>query len=181
VLYDLVRLALATGARLDELCALRTADVEKRRDGLWLTVVKGKTAAAIRSVPVHPSVVHILKRRAAEGGQFLFDGLEPGGPDAKRSWYVSKAFGRFRKQVGVAGPLQDFHALRNTFTAAMEGAEVLETTVQLLVGHKRGSLTYGHYSKGERVSLRKAISRLKYGAAVMKLISQELKAAGSQL
>ena len=29
-----------------------------------------------------------------EGG-FLFAGLEPGGPDEKRSWYVSKAYGRF--------------------------------------------------------------------------------------
>src|SRR5262249_2496415 len=40
ILYDLVRLAAVTGARLEELCALRTTDVEKRQDGLWLTIRK---------------------------------------------------------------------------------------------------------------------------------------------
>src|SRR5262249_39087529 len=119
------------------------------------------------------SVMNILARRLSERGPFLINGLEPGGPDRKRSWYVSKALGRFRAQVGIAGRLQDFHALRNTFIEAMEGAEVPESTVKLLVGHKRASLTFGHYSKGERVALRKAIDRLSYGAEVMKLIRQE--------
>src|SRR5262249_37306900 len=134
---------------------------------------QGKTDAAARSIPVHPSVMNILARRLSERGPFLINGLEPGGPDRKRSWYVSKAFGRFRAQVGIAGRLQDFHALRNTFIEAMEGAEVAESTVKLLVGHKRPSLTFGHYSKGERVALRRAINRLSYGAEVMKLIRQE--------
>jgi hypothetical protein len=38
---------------------------------------------------------------------------------------------------------QVFHALRKTFTEAMEAAEVPESTVQMLIGHKRASLTYG--------------------------------------
>jgi integrase len=45
-------------------------------------------------------------------------------------------------------PGKDFHALRNTFIRTMEGLEVAESTVKLLVGHKRTSMTYGHYSKG---------------------------------
>jgi len=32
------------------------------------------------------------------------------------------------------------------------------------------SLTYGHYSKGERVKLRSAIDKLKYSPQVMRLI-----------
>jgi integrase len=63
-----------------------------------------------------------------------------------------------------------FHALRRTFTEVMEAAEVVESTVQLIVGHKRASLTYGHYSKGARVKLRSAINKLKYPADVMRLI-----------
>ena len=45
-----------------------------------------------------------------------------------------------------------------------------ESTVQLLIGHKRASLTYGHYSKGERVKLRKYINKLRYSPEVMRLI-----------
>jgi hypothetical protein len=52
----------------------------------------------------------------------------------------------------------------------MEAAEVPESTTKLLIGHKRASLTFGHYSKGERVKLRKAIEKLKYPPEVMRLI-----------
>jgi integrase len=44
-LHDLIRLALVTGARLGELCALRTTDVNKRDDGWWITIREGKTQA----------------------------------------------------------------------------------------------------------------------------------------
>ena len=52
----------------------------------------------------------------------------------------------------------------------MEGLEVAESTAKLLVGHKRVSMTYGHYSKGQRVNLRKAIEKLDYGETIMKAI-----------
>ncbi len=36
VLHDLIKLALVTGARREELCGLRCEDVEHRHDGWWL-------------------------------------------------------------------------------------------------------------------------------------------------
>jgi integrase len=170
ILYDLIRLAIVTGARLEELCGLKVDDVELRDDGWWITVQQGKTEAARRSIPVHASVAGILERRKADGGPYLFKHLDTGGPDKKRSWYVSKAFRRYRERVGVAGVLRDFHALRNTYIAMMEGEDVKESTVKLLVGHKRSSMTYGHYSKGERVKLRDAVNKLSYGPEVMALL-----------
>jgi integrase len=162
---------LLHGARLDELCALRRLDVEKAKDGYWLTVREGKTDAAARRIPVHASAIAIIERRLKGKGEFLFEGLETGGPDEKRSWYVSKAYGRFREQVGVSDKGDDFHALRNTFIECMEGHGVPESTVKLLVGHSRaGSMTYGHYSKGQLVDLRAAIERLTYSPAVMSAI-----------
>ena len=44
--------------------------------------------------------------------------------------------------------------------------------VKLLVGHKRPSLTYGHYSEGERVELRRFIQKLNYGRAIMSAIKK---------
>jgi integrase len=66
VLADLLRLALVTGCRLEEFCALKKTDVAKRKDGYWLVIVQGKTAAAEREVPVHSCVNHIVKRRLGE-------------------------------------------------------------------------------------------------------------------
>ena len=169
-LHDLVRLALVTGARLDELCSLKKTDVEKRKDGWWICIRQGKTEAAIREVPVHESVAHVLKRRLSTADDYLFPGLLPGGPDRKRSWYVSKAFARYCEKLGFNDEGLVFHSLRKTFIEAMEAAEVPETTVKLLVGHRRNSITYGKYSEGERTNLRKAILDLKYSRPVMAAI-----------
>jgi hypothetical protein len=101
-----------------------------------------------------------------------------GGPDKKRSWNASKAFGHSTNNLELGEQRQVFHALRNTFTEAMEAAEVPESTTRLLIGHKRASLTYGHYSKGERVKRRKAIEKLKYAPEVMRLIRGQRAARG---
>jgi integrase len=169
-LHDLTRLALVTGARLDELCALKISDVHKREDGWWINVREGKTEAAVREVPIHDSAAHVLERRHKSSDGFVFNGLMPGGPDKKRSWNASKAFGRYTRALGLGEQRQVFHALRNTFIEAMEAAEVPEGVTKLIVGHKRTSLTYGHYSRGGRVDLRPYINKLRYPDAVMKLI-----------
>ena len=169
-LHDLTRLALVTGARLDELCALKVGDVHKRDDGWWISIRGGKTEAAVREVPVHDDAAHVLARRMKGAKSFLFDGLKPGGSDKKRSWNVSKVFGHYTRKLNLGEDRQVFHALRNSFIEAMEAAEVLESTTKLIVGHARSSLTYGLYSKGHHVELRKAINKLHYSSGVMKLI-----------
>jgi integrase len=100
-LPDVLRLALATGMRLGEICEPEAADVERREDGLWFNLGEGKTEAAERSVPVHPMVVPIVERRLAQGDQYLIANLVRGGRDKRRGHHVSKAFGRFRKLAGV--------------------------------------------------------------------------------
>jgi integrase len=175
-LHDLVRVALVTGARLDELCSLKITDAHKRSDGWWIEIREGKTQAAVREVPIHPSVAQMVgcRCKSSKDGH-LFEGLVPGGPDKKRSWNVSKAFGHYTRKVVPSEERRTFHGLRSTFTEAMEAAGVPESTTQLIVGHKRQSLTYGHYSKGERLrkdlrEYREYIGRLRYSNDVMTLI-----------
>jgi integrase len=173
VLADLLRLAPVTGCRLEELCALKKADVLKRKDGYWLVIHEGKTAAAVREVPIHPSVNHVLDRRWRGDGDYLFGEITPGA-DGRRSHHVSKAYKRYREMVGVGERGQDFHALRGTFTAMMEGAGVPVHTIQLLIGHSRRRTmgTTAIYTQGERVDLRKVISKLRYSSSVMRLIAR---------
>jgi integrase len=171
VLPDVVRIALATGMRLGEICELEAGDVEKREDGYWFNLGEGKTEAAERSVPVHPCIVPIVERRLKDKDRYLIANLVRGGRDKRRGHHVSKAFGRFRKHAGVKERWQDMHALRHTFTSCIEGHDVLESTTKLLIGHSRGSLTYGHYSRGDRVNLRAAMDKLDYGRAIMEAIA----------
>lgn len=161
-IYSLMRIAMLTGARIEELCSLKVEHVVEREDGWWLIVEKGKTTASTREVPLHPLAVPLI-------GEHLFD--MPEIVWGKRSIYASKSFGRFRKRIGLGERGLNFHALRKTFIAMMEGEGVAESTVKLLVGHKRASMTYGYYSKGERVNLREAIERVRYSEEVMKLLA----------
>ncbi|MBR1173872.1 tyrosine-type recombinase/integrase [Bradyrhizobium sp. KB893862 SZCCT0404] len=169
---DLVRLALMTGARLEVFCAMKKDAIKKHEGVYWATIEDDKTEAGVRTVPLHSALNGLIERRLKGQGEYLIAGLEPGGPDKKRSWYVGKMFRYHKSKAGAKEKGQDYHAFRNTFIAVMEGLEVAESTVKLLVGHKRQSMTYGHYSKGERVKLVKAIETLDYGPKIMKLISQ---------
>jgi hypothetical protein len=144
--------------------------VRQVRTAIECYVREGKTEAAAREVPIHDAAAHVLERRHKSSDGFVFNGLMPGGPDKKRSWNASKAFGRYTRALGLGEQRQVFHALRNTFIEAMEAPEVPEGVTKLIVGHKRTSLTYGHYSRGDRVSLRKYINKLRYPDDVMRLI-----------
>jgi len=53
----------------------------------------------------------------------------------------------------------------------MEQAKAPASTGKLIIGHKRASLTFGRYSRGERVKLREHINKLRYSTDVMRLIS----------
>jgi hypothetical protein len=84
--------------------------------------------------------------------------------------------------VGVGERGQDFHALRHTFTGMMEGAGVAVPTIQLLIGHSRMASmgVTAIYSRGERVNLRKAINKLRYPSAVMRLLRTPEREGGRE-
>jgi integrase len=108
---------------------------------------------------------------AAWARRTSFEEITPGAY-GRRSHHVSKAYGRYRKLVGVKERGQDFHALRHTFTNMMEGAGVAVPTIQLLIGHSRKQTmgTTAIYSQGDRVNLRNVINRLRYPPRVMRLM-----------
>jgi integrase len=89
-MWALSALALYTGARIEELCSLKIADVD---DGT-LRVREGKSAAAVRTVPLHPVIAPLVKRLVANATDgWLVPGLLTGGQDARRSAGMSKRFG----------------------------------------------------------------------------------------
>lgn len=160
-LWSLVAIAAYTGMRREEVGELKVSSV----DGQVLKVERGKTAAAVRRVPIHPAIAPLVKRLARTSTDgYLISGLLPGGPDRKRTWYVGKRFGLIIRKLGITDPLLDFHALRGTVITQLEDAGVPVGTVQLIVGHRREGMTLGVYSAGvsDRVK-RKALALVSYG------------------
>lgn len=168
-LWSLSALALYTGARIEELCSLKVTDIEDDA----IRIREGKSASAVRAVPVHPVIAPLVKKLVAEStDSWLVPGLLPGGRDQRRSAGASKRFGwHLRNHLKLADTALTFHSLRHSFVSRCEEAGVPQTTAALLVGHSRaGSLTYSKagvgYSPGLPLQeLAKAISKVSYGAA----------------
>lgn len=165
--------SLYSGMREDEICGLLAADIRtesgvhffalEEHDGRRL-----KSNNAVRKVPVHSRLIraglleyvaHVRK----QGHAYLFPGLKPGGPDKKRSWYLSRAFTQYRRDVGVTRKRTSFHGLRKNFTECLDRAHVAQSSTAQLIGHERG-FTYDTYSPhGLSVrALRVIVEKVKY-------------------
>ena len=144
-MYPLAMIALYSGMRLNEIAHLRKADVDT--DAGMFIVTEGKTDSSVRQVPIHPAISDLVAHWKDESNdEWLIEGLTEGGFDKRRGVAVGKRIGRWVRKNVSSDPGVVFHSLRNTFMHAAERAGVPESTVQLIVGHARPSLTYGLYS-----------------------------------
>ena len=168
--WTLTAIAAYTGMRREEVAELKTSSV----DGDIFIVEAGKTVAAVRRVPVHPALAPLVRQllKTSKDG-FLISDLLRGGPDKKRAWYVGKRFGRAIRSLGILDPSLDFHALRGTVITQMEAAGIPESTIQLIVGHKRQGITFGVYSAGvPDATKRAAIGHISYGKTLDLLVAK---------
>lgn len=162
---DAVFIAALSGMRLAEVVTLHAGECQ---NGVF-QIGHGKTAAAVRPVPIHPDLEGIVERRLkGEGGKpkaddaWLFHELaaerDPGDTFGKR-------FARFRKHLGVAydrdgkrRSLTNFHSFRRWFITEAEQAGQPESTIVAVVGQKEGrrSLAFKTYSGGPSMEQRRA-------------------------
>jgi integrase len=168
-MIELTALGIYTGARLEEICARKLADVEPIRGGYMLHIREAKSRAGARSIPIlHPIPASVLKQRIGkrrDPAAFLFAEFAPGGPDGKRSWQVQKALGHYRRAVGLPEGV-DFHSTRRTFATVMEKLGVDLRWVERYFGHKPAGLIGRTYAQGSPESLRKVAQQVKYPAKV---------------
>jgi integrase len=160
-LADLIRLAMYSGARREELCALRVADVASDR----FTITEAKTSAGVRTVPIHTELAGVLARltKTSRDG-YVLSGLTAN-RNGDRGDALGKRFTRHKQALGFDG-LHVFHSLRGTFITMLERAGVPEGTVQDLVGHERSTLTGNTYSGKSTFEMRRdALALLAYPAA----------------
>lgn len=144
-LFQLFTLAIYTGARIEELCSIKTDEVG---DG-YLEISNSKTVAGVRQVPIHPEIIDAVAamKMASEDG-YLLSGLNgKGNQYGKRSAAIGKRFGRAKTKLGF-GRDKVFHSIRKTVATQLEGAGVPENITADILGHEKQTITYGIYSGG---------------------------------
>ncbi len=144
-----------SGMRLNEMCDRKVADI-KQEDGVWyFDITNAKSEAGDRKVPIHTRLIAagLLEFIRHHQSEWLFPVLKPGGPDGKRSWYISKRFTEHRRALKITRLDErtgkdrvDFHSFRRSAIKVLERARLPQTEVAQVVGHDREGITFGIYN-----------------------------------
>jgi len=165
--YPIIRLALATGMRRGELCALTWKDIDWDNTRIKVTksmyvepngnVYIGTTKNDKgRNIHIEPETIEFLKehRETLKGNGLLYGYkvnldshvfLNPLVGSVMQTHPVTRGFSRLAKLIGLKG--SRFHDLRHTFASNLLGRNVPPKVVQEILGHQTISVTmdiYGH-------------------------------------
>ncbi len=144
---DIIRLALATGCRADEIGALPLTNV--LADGSRFDIPTGKTANAVRIIPVVGDAQELLRRRVEAASKAQSDVPMtarrlfpewPLKPSTQKANSVSQWFTRYRRKVlgnETDGTLV-LHSFRHTWKTVARRAGVAEDRVRDLGGWQGG-------------------------------------------
>lgn len=156
----LVKMAMFTGCRIEELAKLKSENISEREGVLMIEITKSKTDAGERIIPVHSDIEDEIKKRAkVEGYIFPVGSSNYAG---NRSDMYSKAFGRLKTRLGF-GEEYVFHSIRKTFITKLERLSIPEGIVADLVGHNKQTMTYGLYSGGSSLQQKlETINKIDY-------------------
>lgn len=159
-LCQLIRIAAYTGARIEEICALQKEHVSIKNESF--KIIKSKTNAGERLIPIHSKIIPLItKLLDNEDPIYLIPNLTKSKYD-ERSNAIGKRFGRLKKKLGFS-KLHVFHSIRKTVSTQLENAEVLENITADILGHQKPNITYGLYSGGTILDLkRKEIEKIHY-------------------
>jgi integrase len=166
-------IAAYSGARLEEICKLKVADIhDEGANGATVTVIdindpkKLKNDQSERKVPVHSALVRagLLKYRdnlPADGP--LFPGLKA---RASKGHKVGARVGElFRKKLEALGLKRDrlcFHSFRRTVGSRLDAAGVKESDVNWILGHGQKTESFGTYSTAPLKRLSGLVEEIKY-------------------
>ncbi|CAM5796354.1 DUF6538 domain-containing protein [Rhizobacter fulvus] len=174
--YWVPLLGIFTGARISELCQLRTADVSTVDSVAVLRITDEgegqgvKTEAGRRTVPVHAELVRlgfldfVAAIRQAKSVQ-LFPALPL--HKTKAGQYFSEWFASTRT-LADGTKLPDFHSLRHTVRSKLASAGIAEPLIDTLIGHEvKGSTGARTYTMRSTEDLQRALSTLAYAGLAL--------------
>lgn len=185
---NMFAVALATGMRIGELCALDVADIDRELKLIDITKTAGrrkdkytgevsikigppKTKHSVRKIPLLPSVEVMLDRQAQlvsvmceRAGDKWNDNTLVFPTDEGNIHDLSglrSSMGRILKRAGL--PHMTIHSLRHTYATTALNAGVAAQNVARLLGHKDGATTlrfYAHYINTEAMTQLEKLEQL---------------------
>ena len=197
-----VRLALSTGMRIGEICALQWKSVDMSRG--WLKVERAigrgsngktylkdpKSASSVRKLPIEPGLAEALEERLAEQRSrcekahtpfteelYVIGDVDGSYPDPHR---IGREFAGLATAAGLAGGECRFHWLRHTFATTMIAAGVDVRTVSAWLGHSDPSTTLKLYVDLDEAAMADSVDVLERALSSGKANCSLRQALGSE-
>lgn len=149
---DVVLMLIYTGMRVNELLNMERQNVDVARR--FLHVVKSKTAAGIRYIPIHHRIFPLVTQRMNNSTRYLVE-------DARGQPYT---YGRFTQcwsnLLTRIGMDHKTHDCRHTMASRLDTAGANETARRRILGHAQQTVTEGYTHKSIE-ELRENIEMLK--------------------
>jgi integrase len=153
-------IALYSGARLEEIAQLTTADIRaEAANGATVTVIdihnggqnKLKNETSARLIPMHSALVcaGLLDYAKALKAGPLFPGLKR--RDSKGGKVGARLGELFRKRLVALGVKREglcFHSFRHSVASRLDAAGVPQSDAARVLGHAVAGMSYGTYSQG---------------------------------
>jgi integrase len=136
----LIRLGAYTGARLEELASLPSANVLEI-DGVMRIEIddlggrSAKTPGSVRSVPLHPQIAEAFASWVNARNRDRVFATFKCSPDGRYADKVSGDFARLMDRAGLSDPRLTFHSLRHTLKREMSNAGIDPDARRAILGH----------------------------------------------
>ena len=158
-LFHLFQIGIYTGARIEEICLIRTKDVSENT----IRIIESKTEAGIREIPIHSQISGLIKTLKYRSTDTYLIGNLKINRLGQRSAAIGKKFGRLKTKLGFKKGVHVFHSIRKTVSTLLDQAGVTESIAADIMGHEKGTMTYGLYSGGSSMAqMIEAIEKIKY-------------------
>lgn len=151
---DTVLILLYTGMRVGEMLQLQKSDINQRQQIIRIT--RSKTAAGIRTIPIHHKIQSIITARMQTPGKSLI------ADHTGKPYSYSRYCDLWRKvMAAINASGHTTHDCRHTVATLLDNADANEAAKKRILGHSGGDITERVYThKGIR-QLRRCIELLK--------------------
>ena len=159
-LTNLILIGSYTGARIGEICSIKCSHINFKNTSI--SIVDAKTESGKRIIPIHENILPKIKNLIdTSTDEYLISGLTFN-QFKDRSNAVGKQFGRLKTKHGF-DDLHVFHSIRKTVTTILENSGVSENIAADILGHEKPRITYGLYSGGTNLEVkREAINKISF-------------------
>lgn len=151
---DTILILLYTGMRIGELLQLQKSDISQRQQLIRIT--KSKTAAGIRTIPIHHRIQPLIAYRMQSSGQYLIT-------DSNGRPYAYSCYCLIWRRVmhNIHADGHTTHDCRHTVATLLDTADANEVAKRRILGHAGGDVTERVYTHKGLRQLRKCIELLK--------------------